>query len=488
MSRENLTGLKTQDAKLIFLVATLCSATISFLFGIFRFAAEQRNEVKFHTQDSGLTTMLLNKSEYFFKQAQKFIPGGVNSPARAFKSVGGVPVFFKKAKGSIITDEDGNEYIDYVGSWGPMILGHAYPAVIKAVQDASFNSTSFGAPTRLEIDMAELVQTMIPNMDRIRMVNSGTEACMSAIRVARGYTGKDKIIKFEGNYHGHGDSFLIKAGSGALTLGKPSSPGVTKGTAKDTLNADYNDLDSVEKLLDKNKGNVAAIILEPVAGNMGCVPPQPGFLEGLRELCDKHETVLIFDEVMTGFRLSRGGAQERYNVWADLVTFGKIIGGGLPVGAFGGKQEIMDVVSPVGPVYQAGTLSGNPLAMSAGLAQLSTLDKHPELYVELEEKTEYLAKRLRIVLKKHKVDYHMNQVGSMISVFFTKEKVTSFKTANTTDQEFFKRFFHEMLKRGIYLPPSPFESWFLATSLTYEMLDKTIIAADESLAAVKSGL
>ncbi|MCG2587125.1 glutamate-1-semialdehyde 2,1-aminomutase [Rhodohalobacter sulfatireducens] len=429
---------------------------------------------------------MLLKSEYLYKRAQKFIPGGVNSPARAFKSVGGVPVFFKKAKGSIITDEDGNEYIDYVGSWGPMILGHAHPTVIKAVQDASFNSTSFGAPTEIEIKMAELVQAMVPNVEKVRMVNSGTEACMSAIRVARGYTGKDKIIKFEGNYHGHGDSFLIKAGSGALTLGKPSSPGVTKGTAKDTLNADYNDLDSVEKLLKKNKDNVAAIIVEPVAGNMGCIPPQPGFLEGLRELCDEHKTVLIFDEVMTGFRLARGGAQERFDVWADLVTFGKIIGGGLPVGAFGGKKEIMDVVAPVGPVYQAGTLSGNPLAMSAGYAQLSTLEKHPELYVELEEKAEYLAKRLRVVLNQHEIDYHMNQVGSMASVYFTDQEVTGFKTANTTDQELFKIFFHEMLKRGIYLPPSPFESWFLATTLTNEMLDKTISAADESLAVAKS--
>ena len=429
--------------------------------------------------------MLLNKSEYLFKQAQQFIPGGVNSPARAFKSVGGTPVFFKKAKGSLITDEDGNEFIDYVGSWGPMILGHAYPAVVKAVQDASFNSTSFGAPTELEIRMAELVQRMVPNVERVRMVNSGTEACMSAIRVARGYTGKEKIIKFEGNYHGHADSFLIKAGSGALTLGKPSSPGVTKGTAKDTLNADYNDLDSVEKLLNKNKGKIAAIILEPVVGNMGCIPPEPDFLEGLRKLCNEHEAVLIFDEVMTGFRLARGGAQERFDVWADLVTFGKIIGGGLPVGAFGGKKEIMDVIAPVGPVYQAGTLSGNPLAMSAGLAQLSTLENHPELYVDLEEKSDYLAKGLRNALEKHHIDYHLNREGSMISIFFTKEKVTNFKTANTTDQQFFRLFFHEMLKRGIYLPPSPFESWFLATTLTAAMLDKTVDAADEALAIAK---
>ncbi|MEX1260617.1 MAG: glutamate-1-semialdehyde 2,1-aminomutase [Balneolaceae bacterium] len=429
---------------------------------------------------------MLLKSEYLYERAKKFIPGGVNSPARAFKSVGGVPVFFKKAKGSIITDEDGNRYIDYVGSWGPMILGHAYPPVIKAVQDASFNSTSFGAPTKIEIEMAELVQQMVKNVEKVRMVNSGTEACMSAVRIARGYTGKDKIIKFEGNYHGHADSFLIKAGSGALTLGQPSSPGVTEGTAKDTLNANYNDLDSVEKLLKKYKDNVAAIIVEPVAGNMGCIPPKEGFLEGLRKLCDEYEAVLIFDEVMTGFRLSRGGAQERYNVWADLVTFGKIIGGGLPVGAYGGRKEIMDMVSPDGPVYQAGTLSGNPLAMSAGRALLSTLDKHPEYYVELEEKADYLKKGLREVLIKHDVDFTINQVGSMISVFFTKEAVTDFKSADTTDKAFFSKFYHQMLKRGIYLPPSPFESWFLSTSLTYSMLDKTIVAVDESLDAVKA--
>ncbi|REL38811.1 glutamate-1-semialdehyde-2,1-aminomutase [Rhodohalobacter sp. SW132] len=427
---------------------------------------------------------MLLKSEYLYERAKKFIPGGVNSPARAFKSVGGVPVFFKKAKGSIITDEDGNEYIDYVGSWGPMILGHAYSPVVKAVQDAAFNSTSFGAPTITEIEMAELVQQMVPNVDKVRMVNSGTEACMSAIRIARGYTGRDKIIKFEGNYHGHADSFLIKAGSGALTLGEPSSPGVTEGTAKDTLNADYNDLESVEKLLKENKDNVAAIILEPVAGNMGCIQPAPGFLEGLRKLCDEHGSVLIFDEVMTGFRLSRGGAQERYDVWADLITYGKIIGAGLPVGAYGGKREIMDMVSPDGPVYQAGTLSGNPLAMSAGKTLLSTLDRHPEYYIELEEKTGYLKKGLREVLLKHKITHTINQVGSMISIFFTDQMVTNFKTANTTDKEFFGKFYHQMLERGIYLPPSPFESWFLSTSLSYSMLDKTIAAADKSLDAI----
>ncbi|MGF1669041.1 MAG: glutamate-1-semialdehyde 2,1-aminomutase [Balneolaceae bacterium] len=426
----------------------------------------------------------LKRSKVFFESAQKFIPGGVNSPARAFKAVGGTPVFFESARGSLLTDVDGNEYIDYVGSWGPMILGHSYAPVIKAVQDASFNSTSFGAPTGIEIKMAELVCQMVPNVEKIRMVNSGTEACMSAIRIARGYTNREKIIKFEGNYHGHADSFLIKAGSGALTLGSPSSPGVTKGTAKDTLIADYNNLESVEKLFKKNKGEIAAVILEPVAGNMGCVPPHPGFLEGLRQLCDENESVLIFDEVMTGFRLSRGGAQERFDVWADLVTFGKIIGGGLPVGAFGGKKEIMDVVSPVGPVYQAGTLSGNPLAMAAGYSLLSTLEKHPEYYIELEEKAEQLKRGLNTVLTAHEIPFHINQIGSMICIFFTGEKVNNFKTASQTDQKFFRRFFHEMLDRGIYLPPSPFESWFLAASHTHTMIDDTLVAADQSIKAI----
>ncbi|MEX0769635.1 MAG: glutamate-1-semialdehyde 2,1-aminomutase [Balneolaceae bacterium] len=428
---------------------------------------------------------MLSKSEALFERAKKFIPGGVNSPARAFKSVGGTPVFVEKAKGSVLTDVDGNDYIDYVGSWGPMILGHAHPAVVKAVQDASFHSTSFGAPTEIEISMAERVQEMVPNVQKVRMVNSGTEACMSAIRVARGYTEKEKVIKFEGNYHGHGDSFLIKAGSGALTLGTPSSPGVTRGTAKDTLIADYNNLESVENLLKKNKDEVAAIILEPVAGNMGCIPPKEGFLKGLRELCSQYDALLIFDEVMTGFRLSRGGAQERYDEWADLVTFGKIIGGGLPVGAFGGHREIMDVVSPDGPVYQAGTLSGNPLAMHAGYAQLSILDKHPEYYVDLEEKSQYLTKRLRAVFNQHAIDHQINQTGSMFSIFFTDTFVSDFNTANKTDQNFFRLFFHEMLNRGIYMPPSPFESWFLATTHTYEMLDRTIAAADEALGVVK---
>ena len=427
---------------------------------------------------------MLETSTKLFKQAQQSIPGGVNSPARAFNSVGGAPVFFEKAKGAKLTDVDGKEYIDYVGSWGPMIMGHAWEPVVEAVQEAAAKSTSFGAPTKIEVEMAELVRSMAPNVDKIRMVNSGTEATMSAIRVARGYTGNDKIIKFEGCYHGHGDSFLIKAGSGALTLGHPSSPGVTQGTAADTLVARYNNLESVEKLLDENQYEVAAVIVEPVAGNMGCIPPQPGFLEGLRKLCDEHKVVLVFDEVMTGFRSALGGAQERYGVNADLVTYGKIIGAGLPVGAFGGKAEVMSVVSPDGPVYQAGTLSGNPLAMNAGYALLKELKEHPEHYDELEEKTKYLTDGISRVLDKNEIQHHINQVGSMVSVFFTGSEVTDFDTANTTDQEFFKSFFHEMLKKGIYLPPSNFESWFVSVAHTQEMLDRTIEAADQSIQSV----
>lgn len=424
------------------------------------------------------------KSKTLYERAREFIPGGVNSPARAFNSVGGTPVFFEKAQGSVLTDVDGKEYIDYVGSWGPMILGHAYEPVVRAVQEAAAKSTSFGAPTEIEVKMAELVRQMVPGVDKIRMVNSGTEACMSAIRVARGYTGKDKIIKFEGNYHGHGDSFLINAGSGALTLGTPSSPGVTEGTAHDTLTANFNDLNSVKKLLNEYKDEVAAIIVEPVAGNMGCIPPQKGFLGGLRELCDASDTVLIFDEVMTGFRVAMGGAQQRYGVTADLVTYGKIIGAGMPVGAFGGKEEVMKVVSPIGPVYQAGTLSGNPLAMAAGYALLSELHDNPVHYDELEEKTTFLYNGLQEVFDNHSVNAQLNRVGSMISVFFTDQEVVNFETANTTDQKLFKMFFHQMLERGIYLPPSPFESFFLANSLTREMLNDTIKAADESMQMV----
>ncbi len=424
---------------------------------------------------------MLEKSSQLFKQSKQSIPGGVNSPARAFKSVGGPPVFIEKAKGSILTDVDGNEYIDFVGSWGPMILGHAYEPVIQAVQKAAEKSTSFGAPTEIELKMAELVKKMVPGVDKIRMVNSGTEACMSAIRTARGYTGNDKIIKFCGNYHGHADSFLINAGSGALTLGTPSSPGVTKGTAKDTLTANFNDLQSVEQLIDKHRGEIAGIIVEPVAGNMGCIPPENDFLEGLRELCTDENIVLIFDEVMTGFRLSQGGAQERYGVTPDLSTYGKIIGGGLPVGAFGGKQEMMDQVAPVGPVYQAGTLSGNPLAMAAGYALLSELNENDRHYDQLEQKGALLEEGLKRVFKDHDIPVAINRVGSMLSVYFTNRKVTSFTEANKTDKEQFKAFFHQMLERGIYLPPSPFESWFLANSMDESMINQTVEATKMSL-------
>ena len=425
--------------------------------------------------------MNFDKSNELYEKSKEVMPGGVNSPARAFNSVGGVPPFFEKAKGSVLTDVDGNEFIDYVGSWGPMILGHAHEPVIKAVQETAANSTSFGSPTEIELKMANLVREMVPNVDKIRMANSGTEACMGAIRTARGYTGKDKIVKFEGNYHGHGDSFLIKAGSGALTLGQPSSPGVTKGTVKDTLTAQYNDLENVAEVLQSNKGEVAALIVEPVAGNMGCVPPEKEFLQGLRELCDEHGVVLIFDEVMSGFRLSKAGAQGYYDVYADLVTFGKIIGAGMPVGAFGGKEEIMNMVSPAGPVYHAGTLSGNPLAMAAGYTLLSELNEHPEYYDELEEKGQYLKEGLRKVLDSKGIDYTINQVGSMMTLFFTAGPVVDQASAQQTDTDLFGRFYHGMLEQGIYLPPSNFECFFLSRTLTNEMLDKTIAAADKAL-------
>lgn len=423
---------------------------------------------------------MYDKSKTLFERAQHFIPGGVNSPVRAFKAVGGTPVFFEKAEGATLYDADGNEYVDYVGSWGPMILGHAFPPVVEAVKKAAEKSTSFGAPTEMEIHLAELMQQMVPNLERVRMVNSGTEACMSAIRVARGYTGRDKIVKFEGNYHGHGDSFLIKAGSGAMTFGTPSSPGVTQGTVKDTLNAQYNDIESVKQLFEAHKGEIAALIIEPVAGNMGCVPPAEGFLQELRSLCDAEGTVLIFDEVMCGFRVAPGGAQQRYNVAADLVTFGKIIGAGMPVGAYGGKADIMNTVSPMGPVYQAGTLSGNPLAMSAGYALLSELHRNPAIYDELDQKTAHLEEWLHRVFKHHEITHSFNRVGSMLGIFFCDEPVTDFESCSKTDTEIFGRFFHGMLKRGVYLPPSAFESLFLSNALTQAQIDHTIEAAEDT--------
>lgn len=416
-----------------------------------------------------------------YKRAQKVIPGGVNSPVRAFNSVGGSPVFIKKAKGSYLWDEDGNKYLDYIGSWGPMLLGHADPDVVEAVQKTAVDSTSFGTPTRLEVEMAELITSSVPGVDKIRMVNSGTEATMSAIRVARGFTGKNKIIKFKGCYHGHGDSFLIEAGSGTLTMGEPSSPGVTEGTAKDTLIADFNDIKSVKKLIEANKEGIAAIIIEPVAGNMGCIPPVDGFLQNLRDLCNEYNIILIFDEVMTGFRLDFGGAQKLYNITADLVTYGKIIGAGLPVGAYGGKEEIMNYVAPTGPVYQAGTLSGNPLAMAAGLTLLKKLKYNPRVYDELEEKSRLLADGIQNILEEHDIPHTINRIGSMIGVFYCEGPVTSFQQANKTDKQLFPKIFHGMLKRGVHLPPSPFEAFFLANSLTMEDINFTISAFRETV-------
>lgn len=421
--------------------------------------------------------MNTEKSQSLFQRAQQTIPGGVNSPVRAFKSVGGTPIFFQSANGSILKDADGNEYIDYVGSWGPMILGHAYPKIIEAIREKVVYGTSFGAPTELEIQLAELIVSMVSNIDKVRMVNSGTEACMSAIRLARGYTGRDKIIKFEGCYHGHADSFLIKAGSGASTLGIPNSPGVTKGTAADTLTAAYNNLQQVEALVKKHHREIAAIIVEPVAGNMGCVLPQPEFLQGLRKICDMENILLIFDEVMTGFRLAKGGAQELLNVKADIVTFGKIIGGGLPVGAYAAKNELMNFISPVGPVYQAGTLSGNPVAMIAGYTLLKELNDNVNIYSELENKTKYLMSKIES--SKYKIQ--MNHLGSMFSVHFTNEAVVDFETAKLGDNDTFKKFFHYLLNEGIYIPPSAYESWFLSNALTYEQLDKTAGAINKFL-------
>lgn len=423
--------------------------------------------------------MNISKSIELFQRAQNSIPGGVNSPVRAFRSVGGTPLFIKSAKGSYLYDEDGNSYIDYINSWGPMILGHAYEPVVKAIQEKAAGSTSFGAPTELEIEMAELIKSMAPNVDLVRMVSSGTEACMSAIRLARGYTGKNKFIKFEGCYHGHADAFLVKAGSGVATLNIQTVPGVTAGVAQDTLTAPYNNLQAVEKLIEENKGEIAAIIVEPVVGNMGCVPPQEGFLEGLRKLCDQENIVFIFDEVMTGFRLARGGAQEKLNINADLVTFGKVIGGGLPVGAFGGKKEIMEHIAPVGNVYQAGTLSGNPIAMIAGFTMLNELKNNPSIYTELDEKTARLEKSLNDILGNKNIPHRINRVGSMMSVFFTNDEVIDFDSASKTDINIFNKFFHHMLDQGIYLPPSGYESWFISNALSSEDLQKTFDAVEE---------
>lgn len=420
-------------------------------------------------------------SKKLFERAQKSIPGGVNSPVRAFKSVGGTPVFIKKAKGAYLFDVDGKRYIDYIASWGPMILGHAYEPVVKAIQEHAAYSTSYGAPTELEVDMAELIISMVPNVDLIRMVSSGTEACMSALRLARGYTGKNKVIKFEGHYHGHADSFLVKAGSGVATFNIQQVPGITAGVSNDTLVASYNNLEEVQQLVDKNKGEIACIILEPVAGNMGCILPEVGFLEGIRQICDEENIVLILDEVMTGFRLAPGGAQEKLGIKADLITYGKVIGGGMPVGAFGGKRKIMECIAPLGNVYQAGTLSGNPIAMIAGYTTLKILKENSSIYTELNEKTVYLKNGLEDVLKEWGQSFIINQFGSMISIHFSDHPVTDFASAASANNHVFNRFFHSMLNRGIYLPPSAFESWFLNNALSYKDLDETIKAAKESL-------
>ncbi|MDB4063751.1 glutamate-1-semialdehyde 2,1-aminomutase [Flavobacteriaceae bacterium] len=420
--------------------------------------------------------MQYKRSSTLFKSAQAVIPGGVNSPVRAFKAVGGTPVFVERAKGAYLYDVDGNKLIDYISSWGPMILGHAYDPVINAVKSRADLGTSFGMPTALETQIAELAIDMVPNIDKIRFVNSGTEACMSAVRLARGVTKREKIIKFTGCYHGHSDAFLIQAGSGAVTFGSPSSPGVTKGTAKDTLLAPYNNLEAVAKLFNEYPEEIAAIIIEPVAGNMGCISPAYGFLEGLRSLCDQNNTLFIFDEVMTGFRLAKGGAQELLGIKADIVTFGKVLGGGLPVGAFAAKNEIMSHLAPEGPVYQAGTLSGNPLAMAAGFAMLTALKEDATIFDRLATKTKYLHEGLTSVLEKENIPHKINRVGSMISLHFTDKEVFDFETAVKGNNQHFNNYFHGMLKEGIYLPPSAFESYFLNDALSIEDLDFTIEA------------
>ncbi|TWO34456.1 glutamate-1-semialdehyde-2,1-aminomutase [Seonamhaeicola sediminis] len=423
--------------------------------------------------------MIYKRSSALFSEAEKVIPGGVNSPVRAFKGVGGTPIFVKEAKGAYLYDEDGNRLIDYINSWGPMILGHAHKPVVDAVIEKAQKGTSFGMPTEIETKIAELAVSMVPNIDKIRFVNSGTEACMSAVRLARGFTGKDKVIKFAGCYHGHSDSFLIQAGSGASTFGTPNSPGVTQGTAKDTLLANYNDIDNVQTLIKANKNEIACIIIEPVAGNMGCIPPKEGFLESLREVCDANDILLIFDEVMTGFRLSKGGAQELYRIKADIVCFGKVIGGGLPVGAFASRNEIMNHLAPLGPVYQAGTLSGNPLAMAAGLAMLNELNNDSGIFMRLEDKTAYLHNGISSVLKANKIVHTINRVGSMISVHFDEGAVTNFDTAAKGNNDTFKKFFHGLLNEGVYIAPSAFETWFITDALTYQDLDFTIEAIDK---------
>ena len=428
--------------------------------------------------------LINNRSQKLFEQAQKVIPGGVNSPVRAFKSVGGTPIFIKHALGAYLIDEDDNQYIDYISSWGPMIIGHAHPEIINAINDQSRKGTSYGIPTELETKMANLLVSLAPNIDKVRFVNSGTEACMSAVRLARGFTNRDKIIKFSGCYHGHSDSFLIQAGSGASTFGVPNSPGITKSTASDTLLANYNDINQVSELFKNYPEEIAAVIIEPIAGNMGCVLPEKNFIDQLRELCTQNSSLLIFDEVMTGFRLALGGAQEILEVKADIVTYGKVIGGGLPVGAFGGRAEIMNFLAPDGPVYQAGTLSGNPIAMSAGYAMLKHLRSNPNIYTSLNDKTAYLRSGMEKVLKKSNLPYQINSIGSMISLHFTDQPVINFETAKAGDNTHFKNYFHGMLSNGVYLPPSAFESYFLNDAISFKDIDHTINSLEKIVSKI----
>ncbi len=428
--------------------------------------------------------MNIQKSIELFDKAKKYIPGGVNSPVRAFKSVGGNPIFMKRGAGSSMFDTDGNKYIDYIASWGPHLFGHNPPFIKEAIQKALEDGTSFGTPCEAEVQMAELITDMIPQIDLVRMVNSGTEATMSAIRIARGFTGKDKIIKFEGCYHGHGDSFLIKAGSGALTFGVPTSPGITKGTAADTLNAQFNNIKSVQEIIENNQNNIAAIIIEPIAGNMGVIPAKTDFLKQLRAICDKEKIILIFDEVMTGFRVSSQGATGLLGVNPDMITFGKIIGGGMPVGAFGGKREIMQKVSPEGPIYQAGTLSGNPIAMAAGVSMLTNIKNNPDIYTILEDSASYLENGMKKNLASLGLKYTMNRAGSMLCMFFTEDKVETYADAVKSDTAMYGKYFHKMLERGIYLAPAQFEAMFVSTVHSQEDIDYTIAAHLESLKTI----
>ena len=427
----------------------------------------------------------MNRSTTLFNEAKDFIPGGVNSPVRAFNGVGGDPIFFDRGEGAYLYDVDGNKYIDYVGSWGPMILGHANPIIIDAVKAVLDKGLGFGAPTEIETSLAKKVCQIVPSIDLVRMVSSGTEATMSAIRLARGFTGRDKILKFEGCYHGHSDSLLVKAGSGALTLGVPTSPGVPSDLAKHTLTLEYNNLEVVEDLFLEMGEEIGCIIVEPIAGNMNCIPPKEGFLEGLRKICDKYETVLIFDEVMTGFRVALGGAQEVYNVTPDLTALGKVIGGGLPVAAFGGRRDIMNQIAPIGPIYQAGTLSGNPLSMASGLAMLTALEEDKSFYKNLGRRAEYLVQGIISEAKARDIQMTSNCVGGMFGMFFSnEEKVTNFSQASSCNIELFKKFFQEMIKQGVYLAPSAYEAGFLSNAHTDEDLDKTISAASAAFAVL----